>query len=136
MVPSLKLEKLTVTTKADHTLPYHQAIGKLLYLAISCWPNIYYMVPLCQWVVHQALASNQASPTLPQGHSQFGPLLQLTLHQPTQLFNSCTPTYLQHKPWPIQRRQSQVHVNHQSSPLQSHHHVDHQESEDHLPQDY
>ena len=44
MVPSLKLEKLTVTTEADHVLPYCQAVGKLLYLAISCQPDIYYTV--------------------------------------------------------------------------------------------
>jgi hypothetical protein len=44
MVPSLKLEKLTVTAEADRALPYHQAVGKLLYLAISCRPDIYYTV--------------------------------------------------------------------------------------------
>jgi hypothetical protein len=44
MIINLKLKKLTATAKDDYTLPYHQAIGKLLYLTISCQPDIYYTV--------------------------------------------------------------------------------------------
>jgi hypothetical protein len=44
MLPDLQLEKLEKTPVNCEAIPYHTAIGKLLYVALASWPDIAFAV--------------------------------------------------------------------------------------------
>lgn len=91
MVLSLQLPKLVSTPSTDTKLLYHRVIRKLLYLAITCQPNIYYITHYLSHFVNGFSSKHyqgQAGAALPQWNSQPHNLLQPASLQCARLHNS------------------------------------------------
>jgi hypothetical protein len=58
MVLRLQLPKLLSTPSADTNLLYHCVVGKLLYLAIACRPDIYYATHYLSHFINRFLSEH------------------------------------------------------------------------------
>jgi len=76
MMAGLSLTKLEATSHEHTALPYHQAVGSLMYLSQATWPDIAFAVAYLSKFMngynktHWTASNMSFTTSRPQGHSQ------------------------------------------------------------------